>query len=374
MSANSPGESGLHPETLAVVRGRETGPGSPLNVPPVLASTFRDGPTARYGRWGNPTWEALEAALGALEGGDALAFSSGQAAVAAVLDGVPPDGVVVHPTAAYTGTRELLGVLAEAGRLSLRSVDITDTGAVLDAIAGAAMLWIESPTNPLLGIADVRAIVSASNAAGVDSVVDNTFATPVAQQPLGWGATFVVHSATKYIGGHSDLLLGVAVTRDAARREALARHRTLHGAIPGTLEAFLALRGLRTLPVRFARQQDTAAFLAGRLLGHRAVSRVRYPGLPDDPHHARAASQMSGFGAIVSFEMPSADAADAVVAAVELAVPTTSLGGVETTIERRSRWPGESAVPAGLLRLSVGLEHPEDLWADLSRALDLASG
>ncbi|HTX63888.1 MAG TPA: PLP-dependent transferase [Acidimicrobiales bacterium] len=338
----------------------------------MLASTFRDAASPRYGRWGNPTWDALEAALGQLEGGAAVAFSSGQAATAAVLDGLPPGSVVVHPTSSYSGTRELLGVLADSGRLALRPVDVTDTEAVLGALPGAALVWIESPTNPLLGIAEVPRLVDAAGAQGVASVVDNTFATPVTQHPLEWGATMVVHSATKYIGGHSDLLLGAVVVRDEERLAALIRHRTLQGSVPGTVEAFLALRGLRTLPVRFARQQASAALLAGRLRLHPGVTRVRYPGLVDDPHHARAAAQMSGFGAIVSFELEGAAAADALVAAVELVVPTTSLGGVESTLERRSRWPGEVGVPAGLLRLSVGLEHPDDLWEDLSRALEAA--
>lgn len=361
-----------HAETRAVVAGRDGSPGAPLNVPPVLASTFRDGSSPRYGRWGNPTWEALEEALGALEGGSTVAFSSGQAATAAVLDGLAPGSVVVHPTGAYTGTRELLATLADAGRLGLRPVDVTDTDAVLEALPGAGLVWIESPTNPLLGVAEVPRIVAAAQAEGVVSVVDNTFATPIAQRPLGWGATMVVHSATKYIGGHSDLLLGVVVTRDNTLRAALVRHRTLHGSVPGTVEAFLALRGLRTLPVRFARQQQTAALLAERLRVHPAVTAVHYPGLADDPYHRRAAALMSGFGAIVSFELPSATAADALVRAVELVIPTTSLGGVETTVERRGRWPGETGVPAGLLRLSVGLEHPDDLWGDLSHALDTA--
>ncbi|MDA8309108.1 MAG: PLP-dependent transferase [Actinomycetota bacterium] len=358
---------------MAVAAGRDLSPGAPLNVPPVLASTFRDGTSARYGRWGNPTWEALEAALDALEGGRSVSFASGQAAIAAVLDTLGPGALVVHPTASYAGTRELLGLLADAGRVQLRPVDITDTDAVLDALPGAAMVWVESPTNPLLGIAEVPRIVAAAGAEGVVSVVDNTFATPIAQQPIAWGADLVVHSATKYIGGHSDLLLGAVVAGSDAQRERLRRHRTLHGSVPGTVEAFLALRGLRTLPLRFARQQESAALLAGRLQAYPAVRAVRYPGLPGDPYHDRAAAQMRGFGAVVSFELPSAAAADALVGALELAVPTTSLGGVETTIERRSRWPGEERIPPGLLRLSVGLEHPEDLWTDLSKGLEAAA-
>lgn len=365
--------AGWHPDTLAVAAGRDPSPGAPMNVPPVLTSTFRDGAEPRYGRWGNPTWAAFESALGALEGGVAVAFASGQAATAAVVDGLPGGAVVVHPTGAYSGTRELLGLLEEAGRVCLRPVDVTDTDAVLGALDGAAMVWIESPTNPLLGIAEVPRIVTAATEHGVVSVVDNTFATPIAQRPLSWGATMVVHSATKYLGGHSDLLLGAVVARDDALRDRFVRHRTLHGSIPGTVETFLALRGLRTLPIRFARQQETAALLAERLAAHPAVTAVRYPGLTDDPWHARARAQMTGFGAMVSFDLPAASHADALVRAVELIVPTTSLGGVETTIERRGRWPGEEAVPEGLLRLSVGLEHPDDLWADLSQALVVAA-
>jgi cystathionine gamma-synthase len=178
-----------------------------------------------------------------------------------------------------------------------------------------------------------------------------------------------VHSATKYLGGHSDLLLGAVVTTDRHRRDTLVECRTLHGAIPGVMEAYLALRGLRTLPVRLARQQDTAALLAGRLARHPRVTCVRYPGLPGDPCHERAAAQMRGFGAIVSFEVADASAADQLTSALRLIVGGTSLGGVETTIDRRSRWPGEEHVPPGLLRLSVGLEHPDELWADLEDAL-----
>lgn len=373
-SASGPPRPGRwHPDTRAVVAGRDPSPGAPLNVPPVLASTFRDAASPRYGRWGNPTWEAFEAALGALEGGAAVTFSSGQAATAAVLDGLAPGALVVHPTGAYTGTRELLGRLSAAGRVQLRPIDITDTDVVLDAMQGAQVIWVESPTNPLLGIAEVPRILDAASRRGIVSVVDNTFSTPVAQRPLEWGATMVVHSATKYIGGHSDLLLGAVVTRDEALRDTLVAQRTLHGAVPGTVEAFLALRGLRTLPIRFARQQQSAALLAARLSRHTTVTAVRYPGLPGDPYHARAASHMDGFGAMVSFELPTAAAADALVGVLELVVPTTSLGGVESTIERRSRWPGEDAVPAGLLRLSVGLEHPEDLWEDLSQGLAAAA-
>lgn len=360
-------------ETLAVSAGRDTSPGAALNVPPTLASTFRDGGQYGYGRWGNPTWSAFEEALGALEGGHAVAFSCGQAAAAALVASLTTGATVIYPTFSYNGTRGLLRELEDSGRLQLRPVDVTDTAAVLAHLDGADLIWLESPTNPMLGIVDLPEVLAAANDAGVVSVVDNTFATPLLQRPLAWGASAVVHSATKYLGGHSDLLLGAVVTSDPGHRDRLVGRRTLNGAIPGAMEAFLALRGLRTLPVRLARQQETAGVLADRLNKHPTVTAVNYPGLATDPHHRRARALMSGFGAMVSFVVDGAGPADRLVGALQLIVATTSLGGVETTIERRSRWPGEEAVPAGLLRLSVGLEHPDDLWTDLSEALRHAS-
>lgn len=360
------------PDTLAVAAGRDLSPGAPLNVPPTFASTYRDGGAIGYGRWGNPTWTALEEAMGILEGGYAVTFASGQAAVAALLALLPARAHVVAPADAYLGTRALLGELAEADRLHLSFVEVTDSDAVLATLAGADLLWLESPTNPMLGIAELPRVLAAARQAGVATVVDNTFATPLLQQPLAWGATAVVHSATKYIGGHSDLLLGVVVTGETERRDELVHRRTFDGSIPGVMEAFMALRGLRTLPVRLARQQQSAAALAARLTEHRVVTRVRYPGLSADPCHARAKAQMSGFGAIVSFEVADARTADRLVSGLHLIVGGTSLGGVETTIDRRNRWPGEENVPPGLLRLSVGLEHVEDLWADLANGLDQA--
>jgi cystathionine gamma-synthase len=363
-------DSTWHPETAAVAAGRDTSPGAPLNVPPTFASTYRDGGPIGYGRWDNPTWSAFEETLGALEGGHAVAFASGQAATGAVLASLPTGALVTLADGVYLGTRGLLQELDRNGRLRLRQVDVTDTDVVLASLPGTDLLWLESPTNPLLGIADLPRILRAASEAGVPSVVDNTFATPLLQQPLALGATAVVHSATKYIGGHSDVLLGAVVTADPGRRDALVAYRTMHGAVPGVMEAYLALRGLRTLPVRLARQQETAGMLAAKLTGHPSVIRVRYPGLPDDPYYERARAQMSGPGAIVSFEVDGAAAADRLTLALRLIVGGTSLGGVETTIDRRNRWPGEEQIPPGLLRLSVGLEHPDDLWSDLHKALD----
>lgn len=360
---------GWRAETIAVAAGRDPSPGAPLNVPPTFASTYRDGGPIGYGRWDNPTWAALERAMGELEGGHAVAFASGQAATAALLSQLEAGAVVVFPDDSYTGTQGLLADLERADRVHLRPVDVTDTDAVLTAIDGADLVWLESPTNPTLGIAELPAILDAANAAGIASVVDNTFATPVLQQPLRWGAGAVLHSATKYIGGHSDLLLGVVVVPDQLRRDMLLGWRTQEGAIPGVMEAYLALRGLRTLPLRLGQQSRTAGALAERLAADERVVHVMYPGLPSDPGHERAASQMSASGGILSFVVADGDVADRLADALELIVNATSLGGVETTIDRRGRWPGEDRVPPGLLRLSVGLEHVEDLWDDLDQAI-----
>lgn len=362
--------------TRAVTAGRPFGPGQTLNTPPVLASTFRDGGDIGYGRHDNPTWQALESAVADLEDGvGAVAFGSGQAATAAVLAGLPAGARVVGPAVGYLGTRGLLGELAAAGALRVDLVDITDTAAVTSALGGpdpARLLWLESPTNPLLGLADVPALCAAARAVGATSVVDNTFATPMRQRPLALGADLVVHSATKFIGGHSDLLLGLVVAADAAALDAVRARRTSTGAVPGVFEAFLALRGLRTLAVRLDRAEAGAVELARRLTGHPLVDRVHFPGLAVGEAAARLAAQAEGPGAIVAFEMGGADGravGERVLAALQLIVPTTSLGGVETSLDLRVRWPGEDPARPGLLRMSVGLEDVEDVWADLERAL-----
>ena len=356
-------------QTIAVAAGRDQSPGAPLNVPPTFAATYRDGGEIGYGRFDNPTWAAFERTIGELEGGHAVAFSSGQAATTALLTPLAAGATVVFPQDAYTGTRGLLTEFEQRGALSLRPVDVTDTDAVLAALDGARMLWLESPTNPMLGVADLSRLLEAAHAARVFSVVDNTFATPVLQQPLRLGADAVLHSATKYLGGHSDLVMGVVATANPQRRDLLVEQRTMRGSIPGVMEAYLALRGVRTLAVRVREQSAAASELARRLSDDRRVDRVHYPGLASDPGHERAAAQMSAFGGMVSFELADGEAADRLIDALELIVGGTSLGGVESTIDRRRRWPGEERVPAGLLRLSVGLEHVEDLWEDLDQAL-----
>ena len=284
---------------------------------------------------------------------------------------------------AYNGTRRFLADAADRGRLAVRAVDVADTDATLAVCeevvsapnrrSAGGLLWLESPTNPLLAIADLPALIAGAQRLGLTVAVDNTFATPLLQSPLDFGADVVVHSATKLISGHSDVLLGAAITRRHDLLDQLRTRRSLHGAIPGPMEAFLALRGIRTLAVRLERAQATAALLADRLRGRPGVHAVRYPGLADHPGHALAARQMRGFGTMVAFEVAGdAEVAERVCQSVEIITPGTSLGGVETLIERRARWAGESYLPPTLLRLSVGIEHPDDLWRDLDRALDCA--
>ena len=368
---------GLAPETRAVALGRPPRtPGSAVNPPVELTSThvtpgdFADG-VPIYGRYGNATWAALEEVLGGLEHGRAVTFASGMAAGTALFALVPRGARVVMGETSYNAMLALARELDAVGDLRLTLVDVADTDAVRAALPGADWLLLESPTNPLLEVADLPALIAAARDADVRVGVDNTFATPLLQNPLALGADVVLHSATKYLAGHSDVLLGTLVTTDDALHERLVDHRTLRGAIPGPFEAWLALRGVRTLGVRLARQQETAAELARRLAEHPAVARVRYPGLPDDAGHAVAARTMRGFGAMVAVEpVGGREAATAVTQRVRLWTPATSLGGVESLIERRRRIPSEpTTVPEALLRLSVGLEDVEDLWRDLDAAL-----
>jgi len=313
-----------------------------------------------YGRYGNPTWQAFEDVLGRLEGGRCLSFASGLAAVATVLDLVGQGARVVAPRHAYNGSIMQLADLEARGRLTATLVDVTDTDAVVAACDDAALVWLESPTNPALEIADIETIAQAAHDAGAYVVVDNTFATPLLQQPLDLGADLVVHSATKYLAGHSDLVLGAVVTRDDDLYAVLKHRRDLIGAIPGTLEAWLALRGMRTLHLRVERAQANAQELVRRLTEHPAVAEVRYP----------------GFGAIVAIVLAEGEmAADLLTRKTRLWVHATSLGGVESTFERRRRWKTEAAtIPDALVRMSVGIEDVDDLWDDLRIALDGLTG
>lgn len=362
----------LRPESLVVSSGRPHQPGSPLSTPIVLTAPYRNDPDDnRYARHDvTDTVAAFETALGALEGGTALAFASGMAAMAAVVEG--RGGVAVVPDAAYSGAIRIFGSQREAGRMTLRPVDVADTKAVIEALDGADLLWLETVTNPLMAVPDLPVLIDAAHQAGALVGVDATFSTPLLVRPLELGADLVMHSVTKFLAGHSDLIMGALVLRSEQLAAQLHDRRTVTGAIPGALESYLALRGLRTLSVRMERAQANAAELARRLADHPRVTRVRYPGLPADPGHEVARRVFDGFGAMIGFEVAgSADDAEAVCQALQLITNATSLGGVESVIERRARHAvdAEFGTPPTLLRFSVGIEHVEDLWADLAQAL-----
>jgi cystathionine gamma-synthase len=365
------GADSLSTDSWLVAGGRDRRPGSPLNVPPVPASNFVHGADRSYSRDdATAGWEALEEIVGGLEGGSAIAFSSGMAAIAAVFDQLPTGSVVAIPDDCYQGVAGLAMAGQKRGRWTVQRLGVTDTGAWIQTCGVADLIWVESPSNPLLAVADLDLICAAPRKPGAILGVDNTFATPLNQRPLALGADVVVHSATKFIGGHSDLLGGIVVTREQDLYSAVRHTRELAGATPGTLEAFLAVRGLRTLSVRLERAQQTAIVLAERLSNHHRVSVTRYPGLSTHPTHEAAKRQLKGFGTIISFDVRgTGEDADKVCKSVELIQHATSLGSVESTMERRSIIPGQEHLPPTLLRLSVGIEDVEDLWSDLDQAL-----
>lgn len=376
--------SPLSPATIAVAAGRPPREqGGPVNPPVVLSSTYVSRGVQQpgellYTRMDTETWHPFEEALATLEGASepGIVFSSGMAAIAAVFSFVPAGGKVVVPRHAYQVTLGFVDDMALRHRVTVVRVDVADSEATIAAMTGADLVWIESPTNPMLEVADLPVLLAAARERGVLTAVDNTFATPLGQQPLAQGADVVVHSVTKYLAGHSDVVLGAVVTSDPDLAAKVRAYRTLHGAIAGPWEVWLALRGLRTLALRVERSQANAAEIARRLAEHPLVEEVRHPSLPTDPGHERAARTMTGFGAIIGLRPRGGrEAADAVVEAVELWVPATSLGGVESSLERRRRFATESlTVPEDLLRMSVGIEDVEDLWADLDRALRFAAG
>lgn len=361
--------------TVAITAGRpERVPDAPLNPPIVPASAFVAGGPTEYAREGGPTVAAFEEVIAALESqklesstpesstphtvASAIAFSSGMAAADAVLDLVPLGGRVIAPTTTYTGVAVRLKELDARGSIRLALVDVTTTHTVLEHIGhGADLLWLESPTNPLLEQAELSTLVGAAQAAGIRTVVDNTFATPILQQPLAAGADVVLHSATKALSGHSDLLMGVLVTQDSDLAEALRIRRLLLGAAPSSFDSYLALRGVRTLALRVERASETAAVLAEHLRAEPVVSRVRH------------------FGSMIAIEFHGdSSLAQRVCEGTQIWVHATSLGGVESTLERRRRWALEAEhVPEDLVRLSVGIEDPGDLWDDLRSAIHEAS-
>ncbi len=368
-------------ETLAVHAGHQPDPATGAVSPPIhLSTTFAREPDGTlphgfvYARSDNPTRRELERALAALEGGaTALAFASGMAATAAVFQSLLPGDHVIAPRDAYYGTGKLLReVMAGWGLLSTL-VDMTDPAAVAAAVTPQTrLIWIETPSNPTLAVTDVARISAIARAAGALCVCDNTWATPVLQRPLGLGCDLVMHSTTKYLGGHSDLTGGALVA--PAENDWTARLRTLQalgGAVPSAFDCWLLMRGIRSLPWRMRGHCENAATVAGFLAGHDVVDVVHYPGLAGDPGHAVAARQMAGFGGMVSVQVKGgAEAALEVVRRVQLFTRATSLGGSESLIEHRASVEGpESRTPPGLLRLSIGLEHAEDLVEDLDQAL-----
>jgi cystathionine gamma-synthase len=368
----------LSADTIAVHAGRpERVPGAPLNPPISLSSTYnaaREGEKVdySYAREDHESGVAFETALGALEVGHAVGFGSGMAAISNALALIPNGGVLVMPPVGYSGMLAATAALAESGRIERRVVDTTNLDELASALEGAQMLWLETPANPTLDITDLARASELARKNGALIVADSTFSTPILTRPLDLGVDVVVHSVTKWIAGHSDLLLGAAITRDEHVLEKLRSGRVLSGAVTGPFEAWLALRGLRTMPLRVRASCASALELATRLQSARGVESVIYPGLPSHPGHEIAKSQMTGgFGAVLSITMSGGiDAARELCHNVEIFTHATSVGGVESLIERRKRWTFESSlVPESLLRISVGIEDVEDLWRDLSQAL-----
>jgi len=365
----------LATESKVVAAGRPAKqPDGALNPPIALNSTFHEGGPIGYGRYGNETWSALEDAISTLEGGKTLLLSSGMAAISAVFSLLPEGSVVVAANNGYQGTTTLLKKLHESEKLKVRFVNLANTDETVAAIPGAQMLYLESPLNPLLEIIDLPKLIAAGKAAGCGVAVDNTLATPLLQNPLALGADIVIHSVTKYLSGHSDLILGSLSTNDSALYNRLEQSRRYGGAIAGPFEAWIALRGVRTFALRMQRSQENALELATRLSKDGRVAKVRYPGLPTDAYHQMAKSFMKGFGAMISFDVNgTVDQVDLMCNSSRLITNATSLGGVESIWERRRRWATESTlVPENLIRFSVGIENVDDLWADIEHTFKAA--
>jgi cystathionine gamma-lyase len=333
--------------------------GEPFLPGPVFAAPYHFAGEAEgraenyYGRTGNPTWERWEAALAALEGAGAVAFSSGMAAVSAVLlTALGPGDVLVAPADGYYNVRTLAREHLQRIGVEVRFV-ATDEGAVRAALPGATLLWLESPSNPLLDTLDIAALAAHAHEAGALVAVDNTLATPLRQRPLGLGADYSVASAAKQLTGHSDLVLGHVAAADPARLDAIRSWRTTAGAIPGPFEAWLAHRSIATLGLRVERQERNAEALAAMLRARGDAGDVRWPGV----------------GCVVSFDLGTAERAQAFLAACALVAEATSFGGVHSSAERRARWGGDAISP-GLIRMSAGCEDAADVLADVAQALD----
>ena len=369
-------------ETLAVHAGASIDDGTRAVIPPIhLSTTFErheDGTYPEgfnYTRSGNPTRQALETALAQLEGGAAsAAFASGSAATAAVFQTLEPGAHVIAPDDAYYGTPAMLREQFARWGVQTTLVDMTDPGAVKRALTPSTrVIWIETPSNPRLHVTDIVAMVALAKTIGARTVVDNTWATPVLQRPLELGVDFVMHSTTKYLGGHSDVLGGVLVARSMdAVFERIRSIQTTLGAVPSPFDCWLILRGLRSLPYRMRAHVDGAEQVAAFLASHRAIARVYYPGLATDPGHSVARQQMRRPGGMLSFDVHGGRAeAFALVNRLKLITRATSLGGPETLIEHRASVEGaHTRAPESLLRVSIGLEHPDDLIEDFAQALD----
>ncbi|MDG4789732.1 cystathionine gamma-synthase [Micromonospora sp. WMMD1102] len=374
-------------ETLAIHAGQEPEPRTGAVVPPIYqTSTYAQDAVGaprlgyEYSRSANPTRDALQDCLAALEGGPVgLTFASGLAAEDTLLRTVcrPGDHVVI-PDDAYGGTFRLFARVAERWGLTWTAARISDVDAVRAAVrpGQTRVIWVETPTNPLLGIADIAGLAGLASDVDALLVVDNTFASPYLQQPIALGADVVVHSTTKYVGGHSDVVGGALVAASAALGEELRYHQNAMGAVNGPFDAWLTLRGVKTLGVRMDRHCDNAERIADYLAGHRAVAQVLYPGLPEHPGHEVAAKQMRRFGGMISFRAAGGEEhAVQICDRAKLFVLAESLGGIESLIEHPGRMTHASAagspleVPADLVRLSVGIETADDLLADLEQAL-----
>ena len=386
------------PDTFVVSGGRPAHEhDAPVNPPVVFSSTFRGAGSVDistdkvYARFANPSWDGMEEIVAQLEGASqpGLLFPSGMAAVASVIDLVPAGAIILIPKHAYMASVTMAKDLERRGIATVVRLDIEDTDSCIRAFEQAAatagvtaetvnyaapkvLAWLESPTNPMLEVADLPALCEAARRLGIVTAVDNTFATPLLQQPLSLGADVVVHSATKYLSGHSDVLLGITATNHEELYQAMRHHRITNGAIPGPMEAWLGLRGLRTLSLRVERAVANAQELAERFEKHPMVREVRYPGLPSDKGHELAKKQLTGgFGAVLCIVLDAdAEQTERVVEQLQLWTPATSLGGVESLVERRRRHGSEpESIPVSLLRLAVGIENVEDLYADFERAL-----
>jgi cystathionine gamma-synthase len=363
-------------ESWLITAGRDRTPGATLNVPPIPASNYVLGDRRAYSRDdGTPGWDALEEIVGGLEGGQAVSFASGMAAIASIFEQLPAGAHIALPDDCYQGVAGLARAGQNKGRWTVQQIPVAATAQWIAACATADLIWLESPSNPLLAVADIDQICAAPRKPGAILAVDNTFATPLNQRPLALGADASIESITKFIGGHSDLLGGVVSVTNPKLLTALRHTRELTGATPGALETFLAVRGVRTLSVRLERAQQTAHILAERLSTHPNITLTRFPGLPTHPTHAAARRQLKGFGTIISFDVRgTAATADAVCEGLQLIQHATSLGAVESTIERRAGIPGQEHLPPTLLRLSAGLESVEDLWSDLDQSLRQTAG